>query len=83
MQLTEAKNFKYLNKSGCVTLPGVDDADDFQKVKLAMNVLRISNEDQDALFNAIAAILHMSNLEFVADKDGSKIKNVDGRFLLL
>lgn len=80
MQITEAKNFKYLSKSGCISLPGVDDADDYQKVKLAMNVLRIPQEDQDALFNAIAAILHLGNLEFAPDKDGSKIKNVEGSF---
>ena len=47
-----------------------------------MTVLKISLEDQEALFNCIAAILHLGNLEFVKDKDGSKVKNLSGNFYL-
>ena len=34
MELSEPKNFKYVNQSGCYFLPGVDDAEDFRKVKV-------------------------------------------------
>jgi myosin heavy subunit len=43
-------------------------------------VLKVSPEDQEAMFKALAAILHLSNAEFIADKDGSKVKNSSGNY---
>lgn len=40
------KHFRYLNRSGCTTIAGTDDAADFQLVQHAMDAVNIDKKSQ-------------------------------------
>nr|XP_043628342.1 myosin-2-like isoform X2 [Erigeron canadensis] len=64
LNLRMANEYKLLNKSGCLKIHDVDDAQNFQKLMDAMNALRISHEDQECIFKLLAAVLWLGNISF-------------------
>jgi len=76
--LEPAKTFHYINQSGCYTLQDVDDAESFNNLRLAMNVLNMSAEMLDGIFSVLSAILWIGNLSFAdTDKETCKLTNND------
>ncbi|XP_062149506.1 myosin-6-like [Alnus glutinosa] len=63
-KLENPRAFHYLNQSKCYELDGVDDSKEFSATRRAMEVVGISDDDQDAIFRVVAAILHLGNVEF-------------------
>jgi myosin heavy subunit len=63
-KLSHPTNFAYLNKSGCIEVDGVDDLRDFEEVKEAMVKLSFREDEIESVFQLIAAILQMGNIEF-------------------
>ncbi|TPX32450.1 hypothetical protein SmJEL517_g04454 [Synchytrium microbalum] len=61
-------DYEYLSKSNCDTVPGVDDKVEFANVLNALKTIGISPKAQDALFDGIAAILHLGNVKFERDQ---------------
>ncbi|XP_066302759.1 unconventional myosin-X-like isoform X5 [Branchiostoma lanceolatum] len=75
--LTEASDFHYLNRSGCINDPTINDQEDFSKVLHAMRVMNFSEKDILDVWCLLASILHVGNIKFVttagaqvADKQG-------------
>ncbi|XP_071730168.1 myosin-2-like [Rutidosis leptorrhynchoides] len=64
LNLRMASEYKYLNQSGCLKVHDVDDAQNFQKLMEAMDILVISQEDQEHVFKLLAAILWLGNISF-------------------
>src|SRR5690606_7748112 len=63
-------------QGGETTIEGVEDAEDFDRVKQAMSLLGMSGQLQVSIFNMVAAVLHTGNINFKSDgKDGSVIAN--------
>ncbi|XP_007939649.1 unconventional myosin-XV [Orycteropus afer afer] len=62
--LQEAETYYYLNQGGNCEIEGKSDADDFQRLLEAMEVLGFSSEDQDSIFRILASILHLGNVYF-------------------
>jgi myosin-5 len=62
-------------------LDGVDDASEYLETRRAMDVVGISNEEQEAIFRVVAAILHLGNIDFGKGEeiDSSVIKDKDSR----
>ncbi|XP_062148576.1 myosin-17-like isoform X2 [Alnus glutinosa] len=83
-RLENPKSFHYLNQSTCFELDGVDDAHEYLATRRAMDIVGISEEEQDAIFRVVAAILHLGNIEFAKGKeiDSSVIKDEKSRFHL-
>ncbi|KAK7329658.1 hypothetical protein VNO77_23831 [Canavalia gladiata] len=83
-KLESPSSFHYLNQSNCYALDGVDDADEYLATRRAMDVVGISEEEQEAIFRVIAAILHLGNVEFEKGEeiDSSVIKDEKSRFHL-
>jgi myosin-5 len=48
---------------------GVNDAEDFAKVKSALEVLGVTEEERDEYFSLISAILHLGNIKFAPDTE--------------
>ncbi|KAK9948034.1 hypothetical protein M0R45_003623 [Rubus argutus] len=62
----------------------IDDSEEYALTRRAMDVVGISDEEQDAIFMVVAAILHLGNVEFAKgeDIDYSVIKDDKSRFHL-
>ncbi|KAF1866956.1 hypothetical protein Lal_00018342 [Lupinus albus] len=70
LNLRVAGEYKYLNQSDCMTIDGVDDAKNFHRLMEALDVVRMSKEDQELVFKLLAAILWLGNISFnVADNE--------------
>ncbi|KAE8717544.1 Myosin-6 [Hibiscus syriacus] len=83
-KLGNPRTFHYLKQSNCYDLDGVDEYKEYLATKRAMDVVGISQEEQDAIFRVVAAILHLGNFEFVKGKeiDSSQPKDDKSRFHL-
>ena len=63
LRLSDAQNFAYLNQSGCIKVPKIDDAADFEKVRSAMKLLKFGDHER-GIFEVLASVLHIGNLTF-------------------
>ncbi|XP_019195644.1 PREDICTED: myosin-15 isoform X1 [Ipomoea nil] len=83
-KLSHPSDFHYLNQSKTYNLDGISNAEEYVKTRRAMDVVGISNEEQDAIFRTLAAILHLGNIEFSPGKehDSSAIKDQKSNFHL-
>ncbi|KAL0389414.1 UNVERIFIED_CONTAM: Myosin-11 [Sesamum calycinum] len=82
-KLGNPKTFHYLNQSNCYELVGVSDAHDYLATRRAMDIVGISQKEQDAIFRVVASILHIGNIEFTKGKiDSSVLKNDQSKFHL-
>ncbi|CAN1218260.1 XI-K [Linum perenne] len=83
-KLGSPKSFHYLNQSSCFELDGINDAHEYLETRRAMDIVGISEEEQEAIFRVVAAILHLGNIEFAkgAEIDSSKLKDDKSRFHL-
>ena len=76
------ETFHYINQSGCYRLEGKDDASMFDQLRLAMQVLNIEEEISNGIFQVVAAILWIGNLEFQdTDKEAAALKPKDKEIL--
>ncbi|PNY13790.1 unconventional myosin-Va-like protein, partial [Trifolium pratense] len=83
-KLGNPSSFHYLNQSNCYQLDGVDDAEEYLATRRAMDIVGISEEEQEAIFRVVAAVLHLGNVEFAKGEeiDSSVLKDEKSRFHL-
>ncbi|OMP07676.1 hypothetical protein COLO4_07144 [Corchorus olitorius] len=83
-KLGNPRTFHYLNQSNFYELDGVDDSKEYLVTRTAMDVVGISQAEQDAIFRVVAAILHLGNVEFAKgqDSDAAEPKDDKSRFHL-
>ncbi|KAK4573007.1 hypothetical protein RGQ29_031110 [Quercus rubra] len=83
-KLGNPKSLHYLNQSNCYELVGVSDAHDYLTTKRAMDIVGISQKEQDAIFRVVAAILHLGNIDFAEgeESDSSILKDEESKFRL-
>ncbi|KAL5538691.1 hypothetical protein UlMin_045979 [Ulmus minor] len=68
-KLGNPRSFHYLNQSNCYELVGVSDAHEYLTTRRAMDIVGISEKEQDAIFRVVAAILHLGNIDFAKGED--------------
>ncbi|XVF29233.1 hypothetical protein REPUB_Repub15cG0103400 [Reevesia pubescens] len=68
-KLGNPQTFHYLNQSNCYELDGIDDSKEYLATRRAMDVVGISQAEQDAIFRVVAAILHLGNVEFTRGQE--------------
>ncbi|KAI3741926.1 hypothetical protein L1987_59605 [Smallanthus sonchifolius] len=83
-KLGDPKTFHYLNQSNCYQLVGINEAQDYLATRRAMDVVGITDTDQEAIFRLVAAILHLGNVQFIKGKevDSSLLKDDKSKFHL-
>ncbi|KAJ0705635.1 putative myosin ATPase [Helianthus annuus] len=83
-KLESPQSYHYLNQSKSFELEGVSDAHEYLATRRAMDIVGISEEEQDAIFRVVAAILHLGNIEFAKGEeiDSSVLKDGKSRFHL-
>ncbi|KAL8456763.1 hypothetical protein ACS0TY_034855 [Phlomoides rotata] len=83
-KLGNPESFHYLNQSKCYKLDGVSDSEEYLALRRAMDIVGINEEEQEAIFRVVAAVLHLGNIEFTKGKeiDSSIIKDEKSRFHL-
>ncbi|KAK4285594.1 hypothetical protein QN277_002273 [Acacia crassicarpa] len=83
-KLGDPRTFHYLNQSNCYEVANVDDAKEYLEIRNGMDIVGISQDEQDAIFRVVAAILHLGNIDFIKGKeiDSSKLKDEKSKFHL-
>lgn len=77
IMIKEAQEYKYLNQSGCLTIHDVDDAHKFRLLMEAFNTLRICKENQEQVFEMLAAVLWLGNITFQVIDNENHVEVVD------
>lgn len=72
-------SFHYLRQGGeaSITIPGVDDAEEFRATQTALSTVGISVEKQWAVFKLLAALLHLGNVKIIPSRNDSNIDDMD------
>lgn len=65
--------YSYLKQGDSCKVDSIDDASDFQNVKNALKVMEINADEQDALFQLVAVVMHLGNVDFISDKNGHAV----------
>ncbi|KAF5188692.1 Myosin-11 [Thalictrum thalictroides] len=83
-KLGNPESFHYLNQSNCYELVGVNDAHEYLATRRAMDIVGISEKEQDSIFKVVASLLHLGNIEFDKgeDTDSSALKDDTSNFHL-
>ena len=63
----QPQSYLYASRSKCFDVDGIDDGGDFKDVLNAMQVIGISQSEQDDIFRMLAAVLWLGNVTFVED----------------
>ncbi|KAM0929591.1 hypothetical protein ACQ4PT_001616 [Festuca glaucescens] len=73
----DPRSFHYLNQTSCYEVANVDDAREYLETRNAMDIVGISQEEQDAIFRVVAAILHLGNINFSKGQeiDSSRLRD--------
>lgn len=58
------EQLQYVRHGGVFNLQSMDDAEEFQNLKHAFNILNFHAEDQDCIFSMMAALLHLGQVAF-------------------
>ena len=64
LYLAEAAAYTYLAHSGCFTVKGFDDADEYLQMRSAMGLVGFSEEQQVACMRLVGAVLSLGNITF-------------------
>uniref|UniRef100_A0A8B9I1W9 Myosin VIIBb n=1 Tax=Astyanax mexicanus TaxID=7994 RepID=A0A8B9I1W9_ASTMX len=69
LALGDATQFNYLTEGDCITCDGQDDADEFGRIRTALKVLTFTDRESWEIFCLLAAILHLGNISFEANRE--------------
>ncbi|XP_065019480.1 myosin-1-like isoform X3 [Musa acuminata AAA Group] len=78
LNLKAAYKYEYLKQSDCLTIDNVDDAKRFHVLMEALDVIKISKEDQKNVFSMLAAVLWLGNIAFSVIDNENHVKVILG-----
>ncbi|CAL4961735.1 unnamed protein product [Urochloa decumbens] len=83
-KLGDPSSFHYLNQSACIKVDGINDAEEYLATRKAMDTVGITEQEQEAIFRVVAAVLHLGNINFAKGRevDSSVLKDDKSRFHL-
>lgn len=65
------EQYIYTSASGCTSVETIDDLKDYQETLKAMQIIGLSQEEQDQIFRLLAAILWIGNITFIENEEGN------------
>jgi len=69
--LENAKSYTFLSQ-GNVTVPGMDEPEEFSATQEAMRVMGIPEDDMDSIWKIISGVLLFGNLEFKQERNSEQ-----------
>jgi len=69
-KLNSIEQYEYLLQGGIYKLQSIDDKYEFSQLIHALNILNFKISDQICLFDLVASLLHLGQIEFIAIHDG-------------
>ncbi|XP_053223675.1 unconventional myosin-Ic isoform X3 [Podarcis raffonei] len=63
--------YQYLVKGQCAKVSSINDKSDWKGVRRALSVINFSDNEVEDLLSIVASVLHLGNVQFAADEDGS------------
>lgn len=69
--MEDAKNYTFLS-AGNVTVPGIDDVEEFEATNKAMRIMGISEEDLSSIWKVISGVLLFGNMEFRQERNSDQ-----------
>lgn len=67
----QPQSYTYTSRSKCFDVEGMNDAADFKDTLAAMNVIGLSQNEQDNIFRMLSAILWLGNISFMENDSGN------------
>ncbi|CAG8480151.1 6505_t:CDS:10, partial [Dentiscutata heterogama] len=67
------ESYLYTCKSGCLDVDGIDDTKDYSETIEAMNIIGLTQSEQDDIFRMLAIILWLGNVQFEEGNDGNAV----------
>ncbi|UNI23673.1 class II myosin [Purpureocillium takamizusanense] len=68
--IQKPETYVYTSRSRCFDVDGIDDLAEFQDTLNAMNIIGLSQAEQDEIFRMLAAVLWIGNIQFQEDQSG-------------
>ncbi|CAG9318607.1 unnamed protein product [Blepharisma stoltei] len=75
-KILSAESYNYLCKGGCLEIPDVDDAENYQQTRECMKILGFTEQEQMDILRIVTGVLYMGNLEFVGEEN-AEIENYE------
>ncbi|KAJ5917267.1 Myosin-1 [Penicillium verhagenii] len=69
--IQQPQSYLYTSRSKCFDVPGVDDLAEFKDTLDAMQMIGMSEAEQDNVFRMLSAILWIGNVQFTEDDSGN------------
>nr|VZI31230.1 unnamed protein product [Spirometra erinaceieuropaei] len=66
--ITEPAKFSYLS-NGILEVPSLDEKQAFAETTEAMSIMGITEDEQQAIFRILSAVLHLGNMEFKQERN--------------
>ncbi|XP_034026122.1 unconventional myosin-Ih isoform X2 [Thalassophryne amazonica] len=73
----DCQHYNYLTQGECATVPSINDKNDWKTVKNALQIIDIDESNINNLFEIVASVLHLGNIQFDADTKGHANLNND------
>ncbi|XP_037536368.1 unconventional myosin-Ih [Nematolebias whitei] len=71
----DCQRYNYLTQGQCATVSSINDRNDWKSVKNALQVIDFDETNTGHLFEVVASVLHLGNVQFDADGKGHALLN--------
>ncbi|EDO19618.1 hypothetical protein Kpol_1018p157 [Vanderwaltozyma polyspora DSM 70294] len=65
------EQYIYTSAAGCTSVDTIDDVKDYEDTLKAMQVIGLSQDEQDQIFRMLSSILWVGNISFVENEEGN------------
>nr|CCA17136.1 myosin 29 putative [Albugo laibachii Nc14] len=73
LQLHTPNEYEYLRHSQCFSIAGCDDKEQFEVTKHCMRTIGMEESKQKMIFELLAAVLHLGNVQFKDDNEATDL----------